>query len=655
MSNTSDLMQIKEELIRKKYSVAESLLTGLDHTPRLAKTKVSSASGSGAERSAGIGTRRRFRSTTPGLVTQSTARPEGVRLIDRVHGADEDAAVEDTLTSPVQATVLHALRRALATSMVVVDQYSDQTGLSELLKDNLQGGLAESRSAEFTALLASSSVISMHVFANMASFLLSGLAADASTLSIEVGEVEEILTDNSHIALTGALWELDQGLALFADVEDKLVPTIMAYLEQLMEKVALRAANMPYLEAFTSVNYRVEADDFQISGFTPFARASSTKLTMSFKKPNEVVGNHIAKYQAMKLSKMLMAYDFERKLNPFAELGGFIFTFMGDGAPGTGKTTLIQMMAGLINDYCNHAGYPFRYQNLSTDSIDSYQGKSAQNAKTFIQNVIDPNVIGFGTIDDIDQLAGKRGDRQSSAGQLEITAVLMESFAGANTVVRGNCTFGMFSNYPENVDDALRQRAAARFLVDGPQSREDYIDILHLLMGDNHNIPVGKHDLFAAQQIKKAVAQSYASYAKPKEEGLAKVFEAVSKSEGKLDTIAKLGTYLKGIQEADPRFTGRAIKNITDAIKVRAMDFELPDEWMEKPDLFLSKDYGTKKKMIADLSQPITIDMVTQEINRYADSEFRYADKSDEVAIDTMVRDFGRQEEAKKRYLKAKK
>jgi len=165
MSNTSDLMQIKEELIRKKYSVAESLLTGLDHTPRLAKTKVSSASGSGAERSAGIGTRRRFRSTTPGLVTQSTARPEGVRLIDRVHGADEDSAVEDTLTSPVQATVLHALRRALATSMVVVDQYSDQTGLSELLKDNLQGGLAESRSAEFTALLASSSVISMHVFA----------------------------------------------------------------------------------------------------------------------------------------------------------------------------------------------------------------------------------------------------------------------------------------------------------------------------------------------------------------------------------------------------------------------------------------------------------------------------------------------------------
>ena len=52
---------------------------------------------------------------------------------------------------------------------------------------------------------------------------------------------------------------------------------------------------------------------------------------------------------------------------------------------------------------------------------------------------------------------------------------------------------------------------------------------------------------------------------------------------------------------------------------------------------------------------PITVDMVMQEINRYADSEFRYADKSDEIAIDNMVRDFGRQEEAKKRYLKRKK
>ena len=132
------------------------------------------------------------------------------------------------------------------------------------------------------------------------------------------------------------------------------------------------------------------------------------------------------------------------------------------------------------------------------------------------------------------------------------------------------------------------------------------------------------------------------------------VFDRVHSEIGEMDTIAKLGTYLKAIQMADERFTGRAIKNITDAVKVRAMDFELPDEWMEDPELFLFRDYDTKSAMISELRVPITVDMVVQEINRYADSEFRYADKSDEVAIEAMVRDFGRQEEAKKRYLEGK-
>ena len=636
-------MDLREDDIRGHYAAVNAMLEGVDHTPRIAAPKEAAA----PERSSGIGTRRRFRSTTPGLVTRSTARPEGVRLIERIEVTDGD----DPLMSPEQASVLQALRRAISIGMAAGEAYAEATGLAELKKSNLAGRVPEARRAEFGELLAAEALVTLYVFANGLSFLVAPLAGE---VGVEIGAVEEVLTDNAQLALHGALWELDQEIATFVTDAGRLVPTVLAYAEQLMEKVALRAGTATRLGPFTDVSYRVEADDLTLQGFTPARRGKGGALTMMFKKPHEVVGNHIAKYQAMKLSKMLMAYDFDRKLNPFAELGGFIFTFMGDGAPGTGKTTLIQMMAGLINEYCQVAGYGFRYQNLSTDNIDSYQGKSGQNAKAFINNVIDPNVIGFGTIDDIDQLAGKRGDRQSSAGQLEITAVLMESFAGANTVVRGNCTFGMFSNYPENVDDALRQRAGARFLVDGPQTRDDYIDILSLLMGKNHDIPLGDHTVFAAQEIKSAVAASFEGHARPHEPGLMAVFDRVQDQIGDLDTVAKLGTYLKGIQEADPRFTGRAIKNITDAVKVRAMDFELPDEWMENPDLFLFKGYDTKKAMIEDLRQPITVDMVIQEINRYADSEFRYADKSDEVAIENAVRDMERMEEAKKRYLGGK-
>jgi hypothetical protein len=125
MSNPSDLMEIKEDLIREKYSVTENLLTAFDHTPRMAKNTIVEA----LEKSPGIGTRRRFRSTTPGLVTKSNARPEGVRLVNRIKNADDEKSGDDQFTSPVQAQILHSLRRALSTAMVVVDQYADHTSL----------------------------------------------------------------------------------------------------------------------------------------------------------------------------------------------------------------------------------------------------------------------------------------------------------------------------------------------------------------------------------------------------------------------------------------------------------------------------------------------------------------------------------------------
>ncbi|MEM9279374.1 MAG: AAA family ATPase, partial [Pseudomonadota bacterium] len=401
------------------------------------------------------------------------------------------------------------------------------------------------------------------------------------------------------------------------------------------------------LGPFESTHLRLEADGFELNGFDVVPGAKTKPLVMTFKEPDEIIGNHIAKYQSLKLSKMLMAYDFDRQLNPFVELGGFLFTFIGDGSPGTGKTILIQMIAGLINDYCETAGYGFTYENFGVDQISSYQGKSGQNCKQFITNVLNPKTIGFGTVDDIDQVAAKRSDDRASAGQQEVTAVLMESFAGATTVVRGNCSFGMFSNYPENVDDALRQRAGARWLVDGPQTRDDYIDIFALLAGKNHSIPLGDHDLFSAQEIKEAVSTAYGQHDKPQEEGLLCVYERFEK-ENKLRTMADIGTYLHMIKLAEPRFTGRAIKNITDAIKMRAMDIELPEEWFEKPEDFMHKSYDDKKNMIAELRGPFTLDMVMQEINRYADSEFRYTDKSDNAAVEDIIRRERQREKAVK-------
>lgn len=615
MSLNAGLTTIHEDDIAKHQAAAQSLVSKL----------VILESDDGQNGTALAGTGRRFVSTVSTAGARRTREVELAKTIQAVRAGDP-------LLSPQQHAVLYRARRGLQVALAVTDAFSRQTNLEGLQSRNLAAPLSGDEANQFKALLAASAYIAAFTFA---AYLGATLPGEGEP--VEDGGEPDYLFDTPQDALKSMVSGLDRTLAGAPD-DAALVSRARAFSRVAIEGLISRRARFTGLAGFENAHIRIEQDDFTLSGFDVAPGQKRKPLSMTFKKPNEIIGNHIAKYQAMKLAKMLVAYDFERQMNPFVELGGFLFTFIGDGMPGTGKTILIQMLAGLVNDYCQTAGYAFHYENFGVDQISSYQGKSGQNCKEFVTNVMNPKAIGFGTIDDVDQVAAKRSDDRASAGQHEVTAVLMESFAGASTVVRGNCTFGMFSNYPENVDDALRQRAGARWLVDGPQTEDDYIDIFAMLVGKNHSIPLGEHTLFEGQEIKRAVSTSYGQHAKPQEEGLLAVWEAHEKEHGAIRSLADVGAYLHRIKVAEPRFTGRAIKNITDAIKMRAMDVDLPDDWFADAGTFMHKSYDEKKAMIEELRGPISMDMVLQEINRYADSEFRYTDKSDDAAVSDIIR-----------------
>ncbi|OJF92982.1 AAA family ATPase [Pararhizobium antarcticum] len=615
MSLNAGLTTIHEDDIARHQALAQGMVTRL----------IILEADDPATATALAGTGRRFVSTVATTGTRRTREVELAKTIQSVRAADP-------LMSPAQHALLYRARRGLQVALAVADVFSRQTNLEGLQARNATAPLSGDDATQFKALLSASAYVSAFT---LAAYLSSTLSGEGEP--VDDAKEPDFLFDTPQDALKSMIAALDRSISGAPD-DATLTARTRAFARVAIEGLIGRKARFTGLSSFENVHIRIEQDDFTINGFDVAPGVKRKALSMTFKKPEEIIGNHIAKYQALKLSKMLMAYDFERQMNPFVELGGFLFTFIGDGMPGTGKTILIQMLAGLLNDYCQIAGYAFHYENFGVDQISSYQGKSGQNCKEFVNNIINPKAIGFGTIDDIDQVAAKRSDDRASAGQHEVTAVLMESFAGASTVIRGNCTFGMFSNYPENVDDALRQRAGARWLVDGPQSEGDYIDIFAMLVGKNHKIPLGEHALFAGQEIKKAVSQSYEAHARPKEEGLLAVWETFEKQEGRIESIADVGAYLHRIKVAEPRFTGRAIKNITDAIKMRAMDVDLPDDWFSTPEAFMHKGYDEKKAMIEALRGPITLDMVLQEINRYADSEFRYTDKSDDAAVTDIIR-----------------
>ena len=572
------------------------------------------------------GTGRRFVSTVSSAAVRRTREVELAKTIAAVKP-------DDPIMGIGQHTLLYRARRAVQLALAVGYAFARACELEVLQQKNARAPLEGEEASTFKRLLSAVAYVAAFAFS---AYLLQMVEATAESTN----DIKEpnFNFDTQQDAVKSLIAGLDAALAGARD-EAELAARARRFATEAIEGLLRRKERFSGLGAFEDAHMRLDSDDFTIDGFDVAPGRKAKPLAMTFKKPEEVVGNHIAKYQALKLAKMLVAYDFERQMNPFVELGGFLFTLIGDGAPGTGKTTLIQMIAGLINEYCQVAGYPFHYENFGVEQISSYQGKSGQNCRQFIDNVLNPRVIGFGTIDDIDQVAARRSDDRASAGQHEITGVLMAAFSGATTVVRGNASFGMFSNYPENVDDALRQRASARWLVDGPQSREDYIDIFVLLAGDNHKIPLGKHELYAKQEIRRAVSEAYERYSQPQEEGLRKVYERYMDQHGEPKTLADIGTYLHMIKEVEPRFTGRAIKNVTDAIKMRAMDIELPDAWFERPETFMHKGYDEKRDMIAELRKPFTMAMVMQEVNRYADSEFRYSDRADDAAVERLLRD----------------
>ncbi|NRP70271.1 hypothetical protein ILFOPFJJ_01150 [Ensifer psoraleae] len=615
MTLNTGLTTLHEDDIAKHQATAQSLVTKLVILER--------DDASGGTPLAGTG--RRFVSTVSTGGQRRTREIELQRTIQSVRGADP-------LFSPAQHAVLYRTRRGIQVALAVADVFGRQTNLEQLQARNATAPLGGEEASQFKRLLSAAAYVAAFT---LAAYLGATLQGEGEP--VDDASEPDFLFDTPQDALKSMVAGLDRSIAGAPD-DLALTARTRAFSRVAIEGLIARKARFTGLQSFENVHIRLDQDDFTLNGFDVAPGQKRKPLVMTFKKPEEIIGNHIAKYQALKLAKMLMAYDFDRQMNPFVELGGFLFTFIGDGMPGTGKTILIQMLAGMLHDYCGVAGYAFHYENFGVDQISSYQGKSGQNCKEFVNNVMNPRAIGFGTIDDVDQVAARRSDDRASAGQHEVTAVLMESFAGASTVVRGNCTFGMFSNYPENVDDALRQRAGARWLVDGPQTEGDYIDIFALLVGKNHKIPLGEHDLYAGQEIKRAVSQSYEAHSRPKEEGLTAVWARYEKEKGKIATLADVGAYLHMIKEAEPRFTGRAIRNITDAIKMRAMDVELPDDWFKDAGAFMHKSYDEKKSMIEDLRGPITIEMVLQEINRYADSEFRYTDKSDDAAVSDIIR-----------------
>jgi hypothetical protein len=564
------------------------------------------------------------------VAPRAAAAPEEFRLADRIR----EIAKEDDLFTDVEHHVLRVLRRAVQVYLQIHEAFEHASGLDRLKARNQAGELHAEEEAELTEKLEAACAASAFAFdAYLVARLQDYQRAESEALGFECKAPGAVPLSGKLESLHACLHHLWRAIDEHARDDASLVKAVRDAAQAHARHLQGLRHSLSHLDFYTRYHYRIEPEGVTIAGFELSEARLAVEIQVPVKRPEEVVGNHLAKREGCRLAQRLACYDLERQRNPFVDLGGFVFTFLADGSPGTGKTTLIQMIVTLLREYAQLAGLPLRYQNFSVDEISDYQGRSGQNARRFCDAILDPRGVGFGTLDDVDQVCGSRHDRNASAGQLEVTAVFMQQFGGASTVVRGNASFGLFSNFPEKVDDALRQRAQARFLVDGPQTREDFTDLFHILLGRHWELPLGDGYEPLATQQPRHVRAKQAEHAVPRDPALRRIFEE-TRRDGGLSSWRAFGDYLHALQRHEPRFTGRAVKSVADAVLARMMDFDLPAEWLERREPFFGQPYERRQAMLEELRGEITPEIVLEELHRYADSEARYQGAAERRAFE---------------------
>ncbi|MFH1173748.1 MAG: AAA family ATPase [archaeon] len=376
----------------------------------------------------------------------------------------------------------------------------------------------------------------------------------------------------------------------------------------------------------------------------PIVKTSASQLTFVPITENEIVGNQSAKRVIKRNVQRLFLYDFNEKKNPVMDIGGLYWSVLFDGPPGTGKTSMFRMAMTLLREYATALDVPYQIFTVDQSIKDEYYGKSGKILLERLNVAKDPTALVIGILDDIDLLTSTRKEAQGADN--DINNILMQYLDGAFTMRLGNVINFAASNKPTGLDEAMRNRFQYRALIDGPKTAEDFADMIHLTMGRLMNRGLLKMENGAVPFATQDVQDESGHWSqKNVQDYMADEFRKYGKS-----SILDFGKFMADLKAKNPSITGRSMKAITEAIKERAADFDVPEEWLKDRKAYFDKPYAEKLAMVGKLYVPITPDMLWQEAQRYADSEERYTANDKAEAVEAEEKALAHQVEGRLRY-----
>ncbi|MEI7718652.1 MAG: AAA family ATPase [archaeon] len=419
-----------------------------------------------------------------------------------------------------------------------------------------------------------------------------------------------------------------------------LAQSSMGYFKVLREKALdlKPTLNKRLVDLVSSADFRI-MDEFTLSGFeSRVEEKAASKSEFTLVQPHEVVGNVLAKKEMFRDMDRLALYDPILKKNPISEVGGLSWSVIYVGLPGTGKSTLFLAGWTRAKLRCEQTAEFWKSKNakplylhrvmIDPKVKDKMYGGTAAKMAAADEETGDPTRINIGVIDDIDLLM--EGDRDGGNGgaDKDILNGLMQIMGGTDLSKRKRgCTqWWSATNAPTSIDPALLQRYGAQYQVDGPQEWYDYADILQNKLGGwlkpgmkIIDVPLG--DGYKPFEMRKGQT-GFENVSKEDEQF---IDESLSRFKGGIKTFKEIGELCVYYKQRNPRFTGRPIDSVSDAIKKRINDYDVRESWFENPDEFFFKPFEERVGILRECSKKVSAEDIAREIIRYARNQEIYA------------------------------
>jgi SpoVK/Ycf46/Vps4 family AAA+-type ATPase len=307
-----------------------------------------------------------------------------------------------------------------------------------------------------------------------------------------------------------------------------------------------------------------------------------------------------------------------------------------DGFPGTGKSSLFRMAMTRMTMRSEQVGLPADFVSIDPSIKDEYYGQTAKKLKALLDKARNPKALVLLFFDDVDLLLLSRGDPGMGGADKDVLNITMQFLDGAFTTHIGNTQTYAATNEPTATDSALRQRFHHREAIGGPEDWDDYAALIGIKLARQikHGMVKVSGDLPTPQTASRTDGQA------PATPVLAGAIQNLkSKIQNRQMSWRELGELCAEFKRKDPRFTGRPIESVTQKLLAESADFDVPEEWFSNPAIYLSQSYDEKVKLLATLYRPITGEMIAAELERYFNSEQRYADdakiqRAERVAAD---------------------